>query len=43
MIKAGTSVSLIEKVIIPGADHSDGVLPAMLMGIQFLYDLKESE
>jgi len=43
MIQAGTSADMIEKVIIPGVDHSDGVLPAMLRGIQFLYDLKESE
>jgi pimeloyl-ACP methyl ester carboxylesterase len=43
MLQAGTSPDIIEKVIVPGADHSDGVLPAMLLGIQFLIDLKESE
>ncbi|HUX96774.1 MAG TPA: alpha/beta fold hydrolase [Bacteroidales bacterium] len=42
MIQAGTSSDIIRKVIIPGADHSDGVLPAMIEGIEFLYDLKES-
>lgn len=43
MIQAGTSAAIIEKIIIPGVDHSDGVLPAMLQGIHFLYNLKESE
>ena len=43
MIQSGTSAGIIEKEIIPGVDHSDGVLPAMLLGIQFLYELKESE
>jgi len=43
MLQAGTSSEIIEKVTIPGADHSDGVLPAMLLGIQFLINLKESE
>ena len=31
------------KVIVPGVDHGDGVLPVMLQGIQFLYNLKESD
>lgn len=43
MLQAGTSADKIQKVIVPGADHSDGVLPSMLLGIKFLYNLKESE
>ncbi|HAM10784.1 MAG: hypothetical protein A2X05_07485 [Bacteroidetes bacterium GWE2_41_25] len=43
MIQAGTSPDIIEKVIVPGVDHGDGVLPVMLQGIQFLYNLKESD
>ncbi len=42
MIQEGTSSDLIRKVIIPDADHGDGVLPAMIEGIEFLYDLKKS-
>lgn len=42
MIEAGTSESICKKVIIPGADHSSGVVPAMIQGILFLNDLKTS-
>lgn len=43
MLQAGTSAEFIRKITVPGVDHGDGVLPSMLLGIQFLYDLKESE
>ena len=43
MLQAGTSADIIQKVIIPGVDHGNGVLPSMLLGIHFLYNLKESE
>jgi pimeloyl-ACP methyl ester carboxylesterase len=42
MLQAGTSTDICSKIIIPGADHSDGILPAMLEGIKFLYNLKEN-
>ena len=42
MINAGTSEDVCRKVIIPGADHESGVLPAMIQGILFLNDLKAS-
>ncbi|MBK7712846.1 MAG: alpha/beta fold hydrolase [Bacteroidales bacterium] len=42
MIEAGTSPDLCSKVIIPGADHGGGVVPAMIQGILFLNDLKTS-
>jgi pimeloyl-ACP methyl ester carboxylesterase len=42
MIQAGTSADLCKKVIIPGADHGSGIVPAMIQGILFLNDLKSS-
>jgi pimeloyl-ACP methyl ester carboxylesterase len=40
MITEGTSADICKKVIIPGADHSSGIIPAMVQGILFLNDLK---
>ena len=40
MIDAGTSEDICSKVIIPGADHGSGIIPAMIQGILFLNDLK---
>ena len=42
MIEAGTSPDICKKVIIPGADHGSGIIPAMIEGILFLNDLKTS-
>jgi hypothetical protein len=42
MIQAGTSPDICRKVIIPGADHGDGILPAMIEGINFLLALKDN-
>jgi pimeloyl-ACP methyl ester carboxylesterase len=42
LIQAGTSPEICEKVIIPGADHSDGILPAMLAGLDFIFNLMEN-
>jgi pimeloyl-ACP methyl ester carboxylesterase len=42
MISAGTSEEICKKVIIPGADHGSGIIPAMTQGILFLNDLKTS-
>ncbi len=42
LIEAGTSEDLCTKVIIPDADHSSGIIPAMTQGILFLNDLKTS-
>jgi pimeloyl-ACP methyl ester carboxylesterase len=42
MIEAGTSADICKKVIITGADHGSGIVPAMLEGILFLNDLKIS-
>ena len=42
MIQAGTPASLISKIIIPGVDHSPGIVPCMLQGILFINNLKNS-
>lgn len=41
MLAAGTSANLIEKVIIPGADHGDGGIPAIVQGILFINNLRD--
>ena len=43
MIQSGTSGDICTKVIIPGADHSTGLIPAMVQGILFLDNLKNSK
>lgn len=43
MLQAGTSASLCSKIILPGLDHSAGIVPAMLKGIDFIINLKESK
>lgn len=43
MISAGTSSDIIKKEIVPGVDHSDGVIPCMIKGILFLNALKSSK
>jgi hypothetical protein len=42
MIQAGTAGDICTKVIIPGADHSSGLIPAMVEGILFLDNLKNA-
>jgi len=41
MIGAGTSTSTCEKLIFPGLDHGDGVVPCMTRGIIFLVGLRD--
>jgi pimeloyl-ACP methyl ester carboxylesterase len=43
MIQAGTSPEICKKVIVPGVDHGDGLLPCMIQGITFLNNLKNSK
>jgi pimeloyl-ACP methyl ester carboxylesterase len=43
MIQAGTSPDICKKVIIPGVDHGDGLIPCMIQGIMFLNNLKNSK
>ncbi len=43
MIQAGTSPDICRKVIVPGVDHGDGVIPCMMQGILFLQNLHSSE
>jgi pimeloyl-ACP methyl ester carboxylesterase len=40
MIAAGTSPILCRKLIVPGKDHGDGLIPSMLEGILFLNGIK---
>lgn len=42
MIQAGTSPDLCKKVIFPGVDHGDGVVPFMIQGLLFLRNLSIS-
>jgi pimeloyl-ACP methyl ester carboxylesterase len=43
MIEAGTSQDICTKIIVPGVDHGDGLIPCMMQAIMFLQDLKTSE
>lgn len=42
MINAGTSSEIIEKIIIPGADHAGGVVPTLINGFLYINNLKNS-
>jgi pimeloyl-ACP methyl ester carboxylesterase len=41
MISAGTSASIIKKVVVPDVDHSDGIIPCMANGIEFINNLRD--
>jgi pimeloyl-ACP methyl ester carboxylesterase len=41
LISAGTSTAVCRKLIIPGADHGDGLVPSMIQGILFLNGIKD--
>jgi len=41
MIGAGTSPSTCTKLIFPGLDHGDGVIPCMAQGLLFLINLRD--
>ena len=40
MIQSGTSTQICKKEILPGLDHGDAVVPAMIKGIQFIIGLQ---
>lgn len=40
MIAAGTQAQICKKEILPGLDHGDAVIPAMMKGLEFLISLK---
>lgn len=42
MIQAGTSEAIIKKVMLPGLDHAQGVVPAILMGLSFFNDIRNA-
>jgi pimeloyl-ACP methyl ester carboxylesterase len=41
MISAGTSSEICKKEILPGLDHGDGVVPAMVKGFLFLRNISQ--
>lgn len=43
MIAAGSSTAVVQKVIIPGADHGDALVPAILQGLLFLNGIRDSK
>lgn len=43
MLAAGTSTVLCKKLIVPGADHGDGLIPCMIQGVLFLNGIKDSK
>ena len=43
MIAAGTSADLVQKVIVPNVDHSDGLIPIILKSVIFLQNLRSSK
>jgi len=43
MLSAGTSEGIVQKVIVDGVDHGDGLFPCMIQSIKFLQDLRETD
>lgn len=41
MINAGTSPSMLTKMIFPGLDHGDAVIPCMTEGLNFLINIRD--
>ncbi len=42
MISAGTSSEICKKVIFPGLEHGEGLIPAMIGGLTFLLDVRDN-
>jgi hypothetical protein len=42
MISAGTSSEICRKVIFPGLDHGEGLIPGMIEGLSFLLDIRDN-
>lgn len=40
MIQSGTPAQIIKKEILPGLDHGDAVVPAMIKGVEFIISLQ---
>lgn len=43
MITAGTSSTICRKIIFPGLDHEDGLIPSMIEGITFILDVRDNQ
>jgi hypothetical protein len=39
MLNAGTSRELCSKIIFPYLDHGDAIVPAMIEGLDFIFNL----
>jgi hypothetical protein len=42
MIDAGTTASIIKKLIIPDLDHGDALVPCVTAGLKFIIDLRDN-
>lgn len=42
MLTEGTPVSLCTKIILPGLDHGDGIIPFVIEGLKFIIDLRDN-
>ena len=42
MISAGTSSEICRKVIFPGLEHGEGLIPGMIEGLSFLMDIRDN-
>ena len=42
MISAGTSSEICRKVIFPGLEHGEGLIPGMIEGLSFLLDIRDN-
>jgi hypothetical protein len=43
MINAGTSTSIVKKLIIPDLDHGDALVPCVAAGLKFIIDLRDNQ
>ncbi|HEX2922391.1 MAG TPA: lipase family protein [Bacteroidales bacterium] len=42
MIAAGTTEDTIDKIILPGLDHSEGIIPSLVQGFIFINNIRNS-
>ena len=43
MIEAGTSSTICRKIIFPGLEHGEGLIPCMIEGLSFLLEIRENQ
>jgi len=42
MIAAGTPADICKKIIFPGLEHGEGLIPGMIAGLKFLLDIRDN-